>query len=176
MPDADERLLVEAAQRDPSKFGELYERHFARVYAYVASRVPDRAAAEDVTADVFHRALAGLPRYEWRGAPFAAWLIRIAANRLTDRTKSAAREVIGTADLPEAGVSPDVDHLDERARLFHLVDQLPRDQRTVILGRFVEQRSIREIAESLQRTEGAVKQLQFRALQNLRAQMEGADV
>lgn len=56
MADADERLLVEAAQRDSSKFGELYDRHFARVYAFVASRVRNRDAAEDVTADVFHRA------------------------------------------------------------------------------------------------------------------------
>src|SRR5262252_1105474 len=78
MTDADERLLVEAAQRDPSRFGDLYERHFHRVYAFVVHRLRDRDAAEDVTAEVFHKALAGLRQYEWRGAPFGAWLIRIA--------------------------------------------------------------------------------------------------
>ena len=72
MLDADERLLVEAAQRDPSKFAELYERHFERVYAFVVSRVRDRDAAEDVTAEVFHKALAHLPAYQWRGAPLGA--------------------------------------------------------------------------------------------------------
>src|SRR5437899_3079488 len=84
MDDA-ERLLVEAAQRDPARFGDLYDRHFERVYAFVARRVRDRDAAEDVTADVFQRALAALPAFEWRGAPFAVWLLRIAANALADR-------------------------------------------------------------------------------------------
>src|SRR5439155_1554141 len=88
--DADERLLVEAAQRDPARFGDLYDRHFERVYAFVVHRVSDRDVAEDVTADVFHRALAGLGAYEWRGAPFAAWLLRIAANAIVDRARCRA--------------------------------------------------------------------------------------
>ena len=72
--EADDRLLVEAAQKDPSRFGDLYEVNFARVYAFVASRVHDRDAAQDLTSDVFHKALANLSRFEWRGVPFAAWL------------------------------------------------------------------------------------------------------
>lgn len=176
MADADERLLVEAAQRDPSRFGDLYERHFARVYGFVAGRLRDRDAAEDITADVFHRALANLHRYEWRGAPFGAWLLRIAANAIADRLRSGGREVAAAHDFPDAAVPPDVDHLDEQAQLFQLVDQLPVDQRTVIVERFVEQRSIRDIAGKMKKTEGAIKQLQFRALQTLRARMEGADV
>jgi len=175
-PDTDDRLLVEAAQRDPSRFGDLYERHFERVYAFVASRVHDRDAAEEVTADVFHKALASLRRYQWRGAPFAAWLLRIAANAVADRARRGAREVLGAENLPDAGVAaPDLDHIDQRARLFRLVDQLPPDQRTVIMQRFVDERTIRDVAEGLQKTEGAVKQLQFRALQTLRARMEGSD-
>jgi RNA polymerase sigma-70 factor (ECF subfamily) len=85
--DAAERLLVEAAQRDPRRFADLYEEHFERVYAYVARRVGDRDVAQDLTADVFHQALANLPRFEWRGVPFAAWLFRIAANAIVDRAK-----------------------------------------------------------------------------------------
>jgi RNA polymerase sigma-70 factor (ECF subfamily) len=175
-PDADERLLVEAAQRDSSKFGDLYERHFERVYAFVARRVEDRAAAEDVTAEVFHKALAGLRSYQWRGAPFGAWLIRIAANAVTDRSRRAAREVVNSDAIPDAGVAPaDLALIDERARLFRLVDRLPADQRSVIVQRFVDGRSIREVARALKKTEGAIKQLQFRALHNLRARMEAAD-
>src|SRR5689334_17864577 len=87
MPDDDERLLVEAAQRDPSQFAALYERHFERVYAYVVYRVRNRDAAEDLTAEVFHHALASLGKYEWRGVPFSAWLMRIAANAIVDRAK-----------------------------------------------------------------------------------------
>src|SRR5437879_3357868 len=64
---AAERLLIEAAQRDPSRFGDLYEYNFERVYAFIARRVGDRDTAEDLTADVFHQALANLSRFEWRG-------------------------------------------------------------------------------------------------------------
>ena len=76
----EERLLIEAAQRNPGRFAELYERNFDLVYAYVARRVGSRAEAEDVTAEVFQQALANLPRFEWRGVAFAAWLRRMAAN------------------------------------------------------------------------------------------------
>jgi RNA polymerase sigma-70 factor (ECF subfamily) len=172
VPETEERLLVEAAQRDPARFGDLYEMHFERVYAFIAKRVRDRDTAEDLTSDVFNKALAGLRGYEWRGAPFGAWLIRIAANIVADQYKRAARET-GTEDPAEPVSQPDLEAIEHRARLFRLVRQLPEDQRRVILQRFVEQESIREIARRLGRTEGAVKQLQLRALQSLRAQMEG---
>jgi RNA polymerase sigma-70 factor (ECF subfamily) len=178
MGDADERFLVEAAQRDPSRFADLYERHFERVYAFAFSRVRDRDAAEDVTAEVFHRALANLRTYEWRGAPFSAWLIRIAANAVTDRAKRNAREVVDSDRMPEPGVDPpdELEAWEDQAQLFRLVQELPGDQRRVIVERFVEERSTRDIAGRLGRTEGAVKQLQFRALQTLRKWMEGARV
>jgi hypothetical protein len=81
---AEERLLVEAAQKDPARFAELYELNFERVYGFIARRVGDRDAAEDLTSAVFHKALANLRRFEWRGAPFAAWLLRIAANAIAE--------------------------------------------------------------------------------------------
>src|SRR5881628_3433465 len=164
MSDADEQSLVEAAQHDLSKFGDLYERHFERVYAYVARRVRDRDAAEDLTAEVFHKALANLRRYQWRGAPFGAWLLKIAANAVADRARRGAREVAGSEDLPDGGsdtsVDADLDLIEQRARLSRLVDQLPADQRLVIVERFVDDRSIRDVAQRLKKTEGAVKQLQ----------------
>jgi RNA polymerase sigma-70 factor (ECF subfamily) len=180
MADSDERLLVEAAQRDPVRFAELYDRHFERVYAFVARRVRDRDAAEELTADIFHRALAHLPTFESRGAPFGAWLIRIAENAVIDRAKRAGREVVDTDRLPECAVAPEVDanldRVEQSARLFKLVDALPTAQRAVIVDRFVEARSIRETAARLGKTEGAIKQLQWRALETLRRQMsEGGD-
>lgn len=171
----DERVLVEAAQRDPARFGDLYSIHFERIYAFIAGRVRHRDTAEDLTSEVFHKALAGLRRYEWRGAPFATWLLRIAANAIVDEAKRAGREIPGGEDPPEPSAEPEVEAIERRARLFRLVDQLPPDQRRVILQRFVEQRSIREIAQQLGRSEGAVKQLQFRAFVSLRARMEGAN-
>ncbi len=168
----DERLLVEAAQKDPARFADLYEIHFERVYAFIARRVGDRDAAEDLTSDVFHKALANLKRFEWRGVPFGAWLLRIAVNAIVDRSKRHGRE-IAVDDPPELSTRPGLGQVEDRARLFRLVDQLPEDQRHVVVMRFAEQKSIREIAQQLDRSEGAIKQLQFRGLENLR---DGFDV
>jgi RNA polymerase sigma-70 factor, ECF subfamily len=173
--DADERLQIEAAQQDPSKFGELYEQHFERIYGFVVRRVRDRAAAEDVTAEVFHKALAALNGFQFRGVPFGAWLLRIAANTIADRYRHDSREAAVAEPAPEPSVPPDADASDRHADVFRFVNHLPPDQRRVIVERFVEQRSIREIAGRLHKTEGAVKQLQFRALQSLRTWMEDAN-
>ena len=170
---ADERLLVEAAQKDPTRFGDLYEIHFERVYAFISRRVRERDRVEDLTSEVFHKALASVKNYEWRGAPFGAWLLRIAANTVIDHARRAARETIAE-DPPEPAAKAEQEALEARASLFRMVERLPADQRQVVFQRFVEQRSIREIAQQLGRSEGAVKQLQFRALTKLRSQMEGA--
>ena len=170
-PSTDDRLRIEAAQRDPAHFGELYEEHFYRVYAYIARRVGDRHQAEDLTADVFREALAGIGKFEWRGVPFAAWLLRIASRTIADHFRRSGREAGNPADEPE---QPDPAEIERRALLFELVERLPEAQFRVIHLRFVEQKSIREIAEEMGRSEGAVKQLQLRAIENLRAHMEGA--
>jgi RNA polymerase sigma-70 factor, ECF subfamily len=173
--DAAERELIAAAQRDRSRFAELYENNFERVYAYIVRRVRDRDEAQDLTADVFHSALANLARFEWRGAPFSAWLYRIAANAIIDRSKSSNRRAISEVDvedLPDSGeTGAELDEIEHRARLFKLVARLPIDQSRVIVMRFAEQKSIREIATALTRSEGAIKQLQFRGLQNLRVRL-----
>jgi RNA polymerase sigma-70 factor (ECF subfamily) len=179
--ESEERLLIEAAQNDPRRFAELYEQNFHRVYAYVARRVRDRAEIQDLTAQVFHKALANLGKFKWKGSPFAAWLYRIASNAIADQAKQKMREAIdlrgdlpgdlpGDPREPSAAVSTatDLEEVERRARLFSAVDKLPEDQRRVIVMRFADEKSIREIAVELSRSEGAVKQLQFRALENLR--------
>ncbi len=169
-----EERLLEAAQRDPRRFGELYERHFERVYAFIAGRVKERAVVEDLTAQVFHRALENLARFEWRGKPFASWLYRIAANAIADHFHGAARERSFDDLEPAAAPEREIEQVEWRARLFRMVEELPPDQRHVIGLRFGEEKSIRDTAERLQRSEGAVKQLQMRALRTLRARMEGS--
>jgi RNA polymerase sigma-70 factor (ECF subfamily) len=143
------------------------------VYAYVVRRVGRREEAEDVTSEIFHHALASIKSYEWRGVPFSAWLMRIAANAITDRWKRARRE--SDDPVPEDLEDNKAEDIEQCALLSQLVQALPDDQRRVVVLRFVEQKSIKEIAQQIRRTEGAVKQLQFRALTKLRAQMEGAD-
>lgn len=167
--DSSERRLIEAAQADPGRFAELYELHFDRVYAYVLRRVRDRCEAQDLTSEVFHQALAGIQRYEPRGIPFAAWLYRIASNKISDHCERLSRE--RGLPAPTESEEPDYEEIERQALLFRTVRELPDDQRRVIELRFVSQLSIREVAQALDRTEGAVKQLQLRALQNLRTRM-----
>ena len=179
--EAEERRLIEAAQSNPARFADVYENYLELVYAYVARRVRNRDEAEDLTGEVFRKALASLPRFKWRGAPFAAWLFRIASNMIADRSKRVAKEV----PFDESGATErrgitqvskgadtsqqkDLEDSERRALLFQLVDELAEDQGRVLVMRFAEEKSIREIAGALGRSEGAVKQLQFRALENLR--------
>jgi len=172
---ADERLLIEAAQQDRARFADVYERYFDLVYAYAGRRLRDRTKTEDVTSEVFQKALANLPRYKWTGAPFGAWLLRIAANVIADRAKREAREgrigddMLGNISDPKPGrQQTDLERCERQARLFRLVDELAADQRRVVVMRFAEEKSIKEIASAMQRSEGSIKQLQFRALENLR--------
>ena len=177
--EAEERRLVEAAQHDTALFGDVYEHYFEIVYAYVARRVRNRPEAEDMTAEVFRKALQSLPRFKWTGAPFAAWLFRIASNIIADRAKRAAREGIvpGDEDVRELRVpqpqQADLEQSERSAGVSRLVNELAEDQQRVLVMRFTEEKSIREIARTLGRSEGAIKQLQFRALQTLRTKLIG---
>jgi RNA polymerase sigma-70 factor (ECF subfamily) len=171
LTDDDERALIEAAQADPARFIDLYERHFHRVYAYVIRRTGNRAEAEDITSEVFERALVNLPKFEWRGVSLIAWLFRIAANALADRRQQIERDCDDPP--PDVADENESESVERRVMLFQLVDRLPDLQRRVIEMRFVEGRSIRDIAAALKRSDGAVKQLQLRALINLRKSMEG---
>jgi RNA polymerase sigma-70 factor (ECF subfamily) len=172
--ESEERLLIEAAQKDPSRFAELYELNFYRVYAYVLRRVHNRVDAQDLTAHVFHQALANLGKFTWRGAPFSTWLYRIASNAIADQARRKSREVVD--NNPPATENPgtvDLERTERCAHVFQAVSKLPEDQQRVIMLRFADEKSVREIAAELGRSEGAVKQLQFRGLETLRAQLGG---
>src|SRR5215467_16228908 len=104
----DEKALVEAAQRDPSHFAELYEQNFYPVYAYIVRRVGNRHHAEDLTADVFREALAGIRKFEWRGVPFVAWLMGIASRVIADHWKRSGRETGRPAQQAEPTVPDEV--------------------------------------------------------------------
>lgn len=190
--ETEERRLVEAAQQDRACFGDVYERYFELVYGYVARRVRDRAATEDLTSEVFRKALANIDRFKWTGAPFGAWLLRIAANVIADRAKKVTRERGSTAgvsdgvdtssvtvershDTQTKSAHIDLEESERRALVIRKVDELPDDQRRVVRMRFAQDKSISEIAGELGRSEGAIKQLQFRALQNLRIKLTTED-
>lgn len=166
-----ERRLVESSQRQPRRFAELYDRYFDRIYAFALTRAGNRAAAEDITADTFRQAFENLSRFQWRGVPFSAWLFRIATNAAADYYHRSSREQA----LPEAVGDSDASwenrliEVETRAQLFELVQRLPNDQRRVVVMRFGEELSINEVAQATGRSVGAVKALQHRAMETLRA-------
>lgn len=166
-----ERRLIEASKRQPRRFAQLYERYFDRVYAFAFTRTGDRTAAEDVTAETFRVAFENLPRFQWRGVPLSAWLFRIASNAARHHFRQAAREETLADAVEDQGEPWDARliEVETRARLFELVQRLPEDQRRVLVLRFGQEASIKEVAREMDRSEGAVKLLQHRAMETLRS-------
>lgn len=169
---SDEQQLVEAAQRDPEAFGAIYDRYFDRIYAYAYNHTGQHSDAEDVTAQAFKQAFENIKRFEWRGVPFGAWLYRITSNVITGqqrkrRPTAAFEEAIET---PGGELSPEDTFLmgERNSELFDHVRRLPEYQRQAIMLRFGQTLSYAEIADTLNRTEGAVKQLIHRGLVTLR--------
>ena len=146
------------------------------LHRYCARLMGSVIDGEDVVQDTFTRAFVALDELG-EDAPMRAWLFRIAANLISDRWQRSGREVQDdSGQIDSAQVSPaEIEEIERRATLFRLVDTLPAEQQRVVVLRFVEQKSIKEVAREIRKTEGAVKQLQFRAITSLRARMEGAD-
>jgi RNA polymerase sigma-70 factor (ECF subfamily) len=164
-----ERAQIEAAQRDRAAYTPIYERYVDQIFAYVLSMTHDRELAEDVTAATFAKAIEELPRFEFRGVPYSAWLYRVATN-LVHRNRRRRGWVELSPHIPDDGAGPE--QLTElragAAEVRAAVAQLPRDQRQAVLLRFGADLRNREIAEVMGRSEGAVKLLTFRALTTLR--------
>jgi len=171
----EEADLVRRAQGgDPHAFGALYERYVDRVYGYIAHRVDSRADAEDLTGEVFLRALANLGRFRWRGS-MLPWLLTIAHNLVADHWRCRGRE----AEWPSAPLPAQADGPAEvaerrwqRERLRAATRQLTELQQQVIALRFAAGLSIAETARVMKRSENAVKNLQYKAIAALRRLLE----
>lgn len=178
MRDASESQLIERAKaQDAQALSELYRRHANAVFRYVYYRVGDRAVAEDMVGDVFVRALEGLPAYQDVGLPFEAWLYRIAHARVVDHyRRGAVRRVTSLDEELAAGEETDpgrrVGERDEARRAWQALQRLTEEQQQVIALRFIAGYSTAEVASLLEKTEGAVKALQHRALATLRRILE----
>jgi RNA polymerase sigma-70 factor (ECF subfamily) len=171
-PKVTEQVLIRRAQRgDAAAIAELYRTHSPAIFRYCYFRVSDRATAEDLTGEVFVKMVAGLPRFVDRGAPLAAWLFRIAHDRVIDHHRRAAhsRNVMLSESLVANGPGTEAQALEhaEMERVRALVAMLTEEQRTVIQLRFVEGFSLEECARMLGKTIGAIKALQHRALRQL---------
>ena len=175
-----DEALVARAKRDRDAFGYLYDRYIDQVYQFTYRRVKNHPLAEDITARVFYRALEQLPRFEWRGIPFGGWLIRIAANLIHDHNGYVQRHIslgdwVGErADMVSADPLVEEQYAARQAAsaLWQAVSTLPIVEQQVLVYRFAREMSIREIATTMGRTEGAVKQLLFRAVKRLRQRLQ----
>jgi RNA polymerase sigma-70 factor (ECF subfamily) len=165
-----ERRLIEAAQSDSARFGELYERYVDAIYSFSYHHTGSHQAAEEVTAETFERALKHLPAYRWRGVPYGALLYRIAASVVARQRRRPPFLELGEA-LPAEGLGPEDAWLsaDTGRTLRSALARLPGDQRTVLLLRFEGGLRNAEIARLLGRSEGAVKALTFRGITALRS-------
>lgn len=173
----DSELIACAAQGDREAFGALYERYVFRVFRHVYYLTSDPHTAEDLTAQTFLNALEAIPRYEVRGVPFLAWLLRIAYNLTANYRKvrkngtaplPEALEVEGTIYSPEASCEAKADG----ERVWEGVRRLKGDQRQVIVMRFIDGLSYPDIARVLGKSIGAVRVIQYRALCALRRRLE----
>ena len=168
------RALVELARDgDAEAFGQLYDHYVSGVFRFIYYRVGSRQLAEDLTSETFVRGLKAIQRFTWQGKDFGAWLTTIARNLIADHFKSSrSRLEIVSDDVPEGrstGRSPEEDVLSliSNEMLFDAVNSLPPEQRDCILMRFIQGMSIAETAAALKRSEGAIKQLQLRAVRSL---------
>ena len=171
----DEAELVERAKRDPLQFAPLYDRYFLQIYRFAYSRVGQQGAEEDVTSEVFMKALAAMPRYEYRGRPFVAWLYRIAVNTITDRGRMLhpSQPIEEVCDLSVGSSTEELAlRRDEIHRIWTLVGGLPRDQRTAFVLRFLQDMRVIDIAAAMGKSNGAVKLLIHRAVGHLRAEAQ----
>lgn len=167
---ASERELVERAQADPLAFGALYERYANRIYNYVYHRVGNHHDAEDLTARTFYRALAHIERYVDRGAPFTAWLYRIAHNLVANWYRDRARrQTIAIDDVDLLAAAEDSPHeqaeaSERREALRCAIRRLSPDRQQLLILKFSEGLSNVEIGQIMGRSEGAIKSLYYRTL------------
>lgn len=168
-------LVDRAREGDGEAFAQIYDRYVDKVYRFIYFKVGhDQALAEDLTSDTFIRALRRIKEFSWQGKDIGAWLITIARNLVFDHFKS------GRARLEVTGIEPSFEGTDDvvdpenealasitRAELRHAIHMLNPEQAEVIELRFLQDLSVSETAAALDKTEGAIKAMQFRAVKAL---------
>lgn len=163
------------AGRDATAWRQLFDEQYGRVYAYAYVRTGSAHDAEDVASNVFVEAVRGIGGFRFRGAPVAAWLLRIAHNETIDFLKSRSRRRETTIEGTASDTLPARDEIATSGQWRELsgaLGALKREHREVITLRLIEGRSVAETATILRKTVGAVKVMQMRALQSLRRKLD----
>jgi len=169
-------LIARAIEGDRQAFAALYREYLPTVYKFLYYRMGNnKAVAEDMTAEVFLRALRRIDKFSWTGADFGSWLLRIARNLVLDNAKSSrAKLEVLNDEMPEDAGGEDkatemavLENLDN-SQVYSAIKQLSPDQRDVITMRFIQGMDVSAVAEAMGKKEGTVRTLQFRGLKALK--------
>ena len=184
----DEKKLVDAARRDPDKFGELFNNHYQQIFDYVVRRVGDVAVAQDVSSTVFYKAYKNLWQFKWRGVPFVAWLYRIAGNEIKsyyrksgnnllsiqDLEEESGFEVSGKENLEQELVNAEIElekHFDF-LKIQREIEKLDEKYQEVLHLKFFEKMKIKDMSKALNKKPGTIKSLISRGLAKLRTNVD----
>ena len=180
-----EAALIEKAKTDREVFGQLYEIHYDQILNYIVRRTADIQVSQDISSDVFLKALHGIHNYRCNGTPFSAWLYRVASNEIANYYRNKKRQKNAESELIKWNVtetsSPEIEVIQaeeevRRSREYLLlhkqISTLPLKYQEVITLRYFEKKQINEIGEILGKKEGTVKSLLHRGLEKLRKKMK----
>lgn len=173
-----EQEIVSRAQQTPESFALLYDHYFPKIYNYIYQRVHNTQLAEDLVSETFYKALANIQKFRWRDRSFACWLYTIARNQIVDTFRKSKPVILDESwaeGIAAPGNDPEEKVMQEdiKNELMVVLRTLSQDQQDALLLRFQEGLKIKEIAQVMNRNEGAVKALLFRGLKSLRKKMEG---
>ena len=180
-----EQKLVENAKRDIREFGALYDEYYGRIFGYVLNRTASLDVAQDVTSEVFYKALTNISSFHWKGVPFSVWLVRIANNEIANHYRSnghglALKDKITfsisiSVETPESELeTAEAQLLRHRNYLIaqERISKLPAKYQEVLALRFFEGKPLGEIGQVLGKKESTVKTLLYRGLDKLREMLE----
>lgn len=177
----EEQEMVVRAQEDPTSFAPLYDQYFPKIYSYIYRRVHNTQLAEDLVAETFYKALANIGRFKWQERSFACWLYTIARNQVVDNYRKHEPVLMDDGTLGDL-IAPDredpetiVLQLNTAEEIMAAIHTLSADQQDALLLRFREGLRLKEIAQIMDKNEGAVKSLLFRGLKSLRRKLEGGN-
>lgn len=172
----EEDLATALVSLDPGAWRQLFHEHHQRIYNYACLRTGNTADAEDIAANVFVEAVKGINRFQYRGAPVAAWLFRIAHNETVDHLKRRRRTATTSLENPEAAdelqARDEIGQAEDWRDVREAMGTLKQEHRDVLMLRLVEGQNVAETAALLGKTEGAVKVMQMRALRALRTRLD----
>ena len=180
---SEEKELIERARKDPDAFGDLYDQYYSPIFGYVLKRVANIEVAEDITSEVFFKALKNLGRFRWQNISLSFWLYRIATNQVTDYFRKNKHKVFSLEEVGELatnfdppsellGTEKGLEECEDFLLLHQSISKLPIKYQEVLTLRYFEDKQIKEIAQILGKREGTIKSWLHRGPEKLRKLME----